>query len=229
MSMVQRGTESVPPEAPISAEELRLVEALRGGDEGAFVALIDQYQAPLVRLAMVYVDDRSVAEEVVQETWMGVLRGLDRFEGRSSLKTWVFRILTNRAKTRGQREGRTVPFSALGAELDPSEPALEPERFLPADHPKWPGHWASPLKSWGDDPEARLLSGETLGYIQVAVDTLPPSQRTVILLRDVEGWAYDEVCSLLGISESNQRVLLHRARSKVRRALEQYLDEGGGS
>ena len=229
MSTAQQGTGSIRPEPPASSDELQLVEALRGGDEAAFVTLIDRYQGPLVRLAQVYVGDRAVAEEVVQETWLGVLRGLDRFEGRSSLKTWIFRILTNRAKTRGEREGRTVPFSALSLELDPSEPSVGPERFLPPDHPRWPGHWSSPLKSWGDDPVARLLSGETLGYVETALNALPQSQRTVIALRDVEGWASDEVCSLLGISETNQRVLLHRARSKVRMALEQHLSEGESS
>jgi RNA polymerase sigma-70 factor, ECF subfamily len=221
------GTVTQPnPSHTTSTDDDRLIEALRQGDEAAFVELVERYQGSLVRLAMVYVGDRAVAEEVAQETWLGVLRGLDRFERRSSLKTWIFRILSNRAKTRGEREGRCVAFSALATgELDADEPAVEPERFLPADHSRWPGHWASAPTSWGDDPEARLLSGETMGYIQTAVDGLPPTQRTVIILRDVQGCGSDEVCSLLGLSETNQRVLLHRARSKVRRALEQHLGE----
>ena len=217
-------------EAAASAEELELVAALRRGEESAFTRLVGQYHGALVRLAMIYVGDRAVAEEVAQETWLGVLRGLERFEGRSSLKTWIFRILTNRAKTRGEREGRTVAFSALAsAELEADDPAVEPERFLPADHPQWPGHWASAPKPWSDDPESRLLSSETGGYIRQAVDTLPPSQRAVIILRDVQGFESEEVCELLGLSATNQRVLLHRARSKVRRALERYMTEPGGT
>jgi RNA polymerase sigma-70 factor (ECF subfamily) len=208
------------------ADDSRLVAALRSGEEAAFSLLLQRYHGALVRVAMGYVGDRAVAEEVAQETWLGVLRGLDRFEGRSSLKTWIFRILTNRAKTRGEREGRTIPFSALARnETEADDPAVEPERFLPADHPQWPGHWAAPVKSWGNEPEARLLAGETGERIREAVDALPPTQQTVIILRDVQGFGADEVCALLQISEANQRVLLHRARSKVRRALERYLTE----
>ena len=205
-----------------SEEDLQLLVALRAGDESAFATLIDRHHAALVRLAMVYVGDRAVAEEVAQETWLGVLRGLDRFEARSSLKTWIFRILTNRAKTRGQREGRSVPFSSLASELDQDEPAVDPDRFLPPDHAQWPGHWAAPLPSWGDAPEERLLAGETSGVIREAIAGLPPAQREVITLRDVDGWSSSEVCELLQISDANQRVLLHRARSKVRQALERY-------
>jgi RNA polymerase sigma-70 factor (ECF subfamily) len=209
---------------PASADDLRLVEALRAGDEAAFVSLVDAHHASLVRLAMVYVSDRAVAEEVAQETWIGVLRGLDRFEGRSSLKTWIFRILTNRAKTRGQRESRSIPFSALAsAEAESDEPAVDPDRFLPPDHAEWPGHWASPLPDWGGSPEKRLLSDETLDLIRATVELLPPAQRQVITLRDIDGWGSHEVCDLLEISEANQRVLLHRARSKVRQALERHL------
>jgi RNA polymerase sigma-70 factor (ECF subfamily) len=207
-----------------SVDELRWLEALRRGDEAAFVALLDRYHASLLRLAMLYVSNRAVAEEVVQETWLGVLQGLSRFEARSSLKTWIFHILMNRAKTRAQREGRSVPFSALANPQDePDEPAVDPDRFLPADHPRWPHHWASPPQSWGDLPEERLLAQETRAHIQQAIDALPASQREVIALRDVEGWSAGEVCNVLGLSEANQRVLLHRARSKVRRTLEQYL------
>ncbi len=213
----------------VNEDEALLVQALRRGDKEAFVSLLERYHSALVRLAMVYVPNRAVAEEVAQETWEGVLQGLARFEGRSSLKTWIFRILTNRAKTRGQREGRLVPFSEVWSlEAEPAEPAVEPERFLPADHPRWPRHWASRPQSWDDLPEERLLSRETGSRLQEAIAALPPSQREVLTLRDVEGWTAGEVCNVLGISETNQRVLLHRARSKVRRALERYLDEGQG-
>ena len=200
-------------------DELRLIDALRNGDEAAFVSLVDAYHGSLVRLAMLYVANPAVAEEVVQETWIGVLRGLKSFEGRSSLKTWIYRILTNRAKTRGEREKRTIPFSAMwSAEDEPDEPALDPSRFLPPDHAQYPGHWAAPVQDWGA-PEERLLSGETQACLRSAVEALPPSQREVITLRDIEGWSADEVCTALSLSETNQRVLLHRARSRVRSSM----------
>ena len=211
-----------------SADDLRLLETLRGGDETAFVSLIDHYQTSLVRLAMVYVPNRVVAEEIVQETWLALLHGLHRFQARSSLKTWIFRILVNRAKTHATREGRSIPFSSLS---DPgtegAEPAVDPDRFIPPGHP-WSGHWAFPPRSWNTTPEELVLWQETRALIEETVATLPPRQRAVITLRDVEGWTSDEVCNVLGITETNQRVLLHRARSTVRRALERYLDEGTG-
>jgi RNA polymerase sigma-70 factor (ECF subfamily) len=176
---------------------------------------------------MIYVADRATAEDVVQEAWLGVLRGLDRFEERASLKTWIFRILVNRARTRAQREGRTIPFSAAwNPETEPSEPAVDPGRFLDASHPRQPGHWASPPESWGSSPEERLLARETRAYIEQAIAALPPSHREVITLRDIQGWSSEAVCHLLNISEANQRVMLHRARSKVRAALERYLKTG---
>lgn len=209
-----------------SDEDVELLVKLRAGDEASFALLIDRYHAPLLRLAYVYCTNRAAAEEVVQETWLGVLQGLERFEGRSSLKTWIFRILTNRAKTKGEREGRTIPFSAaFSADSDTGEPAVEPTRFYSADHEHLPGHWTARLANWDEMPEDRLLAGETRARILAAVDALPPSQGEVITLRDIDGWTSDEVCNILGITETNQRVLLHRARSKVRRALEQYLDE----
>jgi RNA polymerase sigma-70 factor (ECF subfamily) len=209
----------------ISADDLRIVEALRSGHEAAFVSLIDRYHASMLRLAMAFVSSQALAEEVVQEAWMGVLQGLNRFEGRSSLKTWIFRILTNCAKTRAQREGRSIPFSSLPEfNFDLPEPAVDPERFRGPDQ-QWPGHWVSFPRSWDEMPEERILSRETLARIQEAIDELPPGQREVITLRDIEGWASDETCALLGVSEANQRVLLHRARSRVRRALEKYLEE----
>lgn len=208
---------------PAVTEEANLVEALRRRDEAAFVALVDRYHASLVRLAQLYVADRAAAEEVVQDTWLGVLKGIDRFEGRSSFKTWLFRILTNTAKTRGVREARSVPFSALfDAESEPFEPAVDPDRFSPPDEP-WTGSWSIEPGAWNDQPEDRLLSRETLAHIRSAIEALPPAQREVITLRDIDGWSSDEVCNALNITETNQRVLLHRARSKVRAALEDYL------
>ena len=202
-----------------------MLEALRRGDEAVFADLVERYYATMVRVAMIYLRDRSLAEDVVQETWLGVLRGLERFEGRSSLKTWIFRILTNRAKTRAVKEGRSLPFSALAAEdLAPSDPAVDPDRFFGGDAGE-PGAWQAPPRSWGEIPEERLLAEETLAEIGAAIDELPPAQREVIRLRDVQGWSPAEVSEALDISDGNQRVLLHRARSKVRRALERYLEE----
>jgi RNA polymerase sigma-70 factor (ECF subfamily) len=206
-----------------SEEDLRLVEALRSGDEDAFMSLVDRYQAQMVRVAQMYVPTRAVAEEVVQETWLGVLKGLPRFEGRSSLRTWIFRILVNIAKTRGQRERRSVSFSSIW-EPEGDEPAVEPDRFLPQGE-RWAGHWTEAPTSWEDVPEDRLLSQETLARVGAAIQELTPNQREVIRLRDVLGWSSEEVRNALDLTETNQRVLLHRARSKVRRALEEYLTE----
>jgi RNA polymerase sigma-70 factor (ECF subfamily) len=218
-------TVAAAPQQP--SDDALLVAALRRGDEAAFERLVARYYGPLLRLAMLYVHSRAVAEEVVQETWIGVLQGLDRFEGRSALKTWIFRILTNTAKTRAQREGRSVPFSALGEpEAQSGESAVEVEHLLPADDPQWPGHWASVPRNWDEIPEERLLSLETRAHIRAAIEALPPTQREVITLRDVDGWTAEDVCNLLGLSESNQRVLLHRARVRVRRALDEYLADG---
>ena len=208
-----------------SADDLYLIEQLRSGNEAAFVALIDRYANAMLRLAMVYVKAWVVAEEVVQETCMAVLEGLNRFEGRSSLKTWMFRILTNCAKTRAQREGRSIPLSSLSdLGTDNPEPAIDPDRFLPADH-QWSGHWVSFPANWEEMPEDRLLSQETRACIDRAIEALPPNQRVIITLRDIEGWKAEETCTFLGISEVNQRVLLHRARSKVRGVLEKYFEE----
>lgn len=198
------------------------MEALRGGDERAFAELVRMYQASLLRVAQIYVSSRSVAEEVVQETWLAVLNGIDRFEGRSSLKTWIFRILANRAKTRAQREGRTIPFSSLRNPEGVPEPAVDADRFQDPEHPRYPGHWATPPTGW---PQEQLLADETQAVIEDAIEKLPSSQRAVITLRDVQGWSAEEVCNALELTETNQRVLLHRARSKVRRALEEYLSE----
>jgi RNA polymerase sigma-70 factor (ECF subfamily) len=200
-----------------------LIAALLGGDEGAFSGLVDRFHGSMLRLARTYVPTRADAEEVVQETWLAVLTGLERFERRSSLKTWIFRILKNRAMNRGKRERRSIPFSTLLDTGDRDEPSVPPERFLPAGE-RWAGHWAAPPRPW-DEPEGRLLSGETLALVEEAIDRLPPAQRRVIALRDVEGWSSAEVCELMAISEANQRVLLHRARTKVRAALASHLGE----
>ena len=208
-----------------STDDLYLVEQLRSGNEAAFVSLIDRYAPTMLRLAMVYVRARAIAEEVVQETWMAVLEGLNRFEGRSSLKTWLFRILTNCAITRAQREGRSIPFSSLeDIDTDHAEHAVDPDQFLPADH-RWSGHWVSFPSNWQEVPEERLLSQETRAHLEKAINALPPSQREIIILRDIEGWSSVETCGFLGISEVNQRVLLHRARTKVRTVLENYFQE----
>ena len=205
-------------------DERELVAALRSGDEAAFMTLVDGWHRSMVRVAEGYVPSRAVADEVVQETWLAVLGGIDRFEERSSLKTWVFRILVNRAKTRGERERRSVPFSALASAEAGGEPSVDPDRFLGPDHPRIPGHWDT---AGGHRPRALpeewLLQRETLDALGRAIAALPPAQRAVISLRDVEGWEGDEVCDLLGISAGNQRVLLHRARSRVRAELEDLL------
>jgi RNA polymerase sigma-70 factor (ECF subfamily) len=204
-------------------EDATVVAALRRGDEDAFTELVNAYSTSLLRLAQDFVRTRSIAEEVVQETWLAVLNGIDRFEGRSSLKTWVYRILVNKAKTRGVREARTVPFSALAPEGD-DEPVVPEERFRGPDD-LWPGHWASPPRPLDTVPEERLLAREARGRIAEALETLPESQRVVVTLRDVAGWDSEEVCDALGLSEGNQRVLLHRGRAKLRAALELYLGE----
>ena len=207
-----------------SADDLELLARLRRGDEAAFTQLVERLHGPMLRVAMIHVGNRAVAVEVAQDAWVGVLAQLDRFEGRSSLRTWVLRIVANRARTRAVRERRTLPFSSLDGAAEPGRPAVEPERFLPAGH-RWAGHWASPPRSCGDVPEERLLSAETRAEVGRAVELLPPAQRAVITLRDVEGMTAAETCELLELTEGNQRVLLHRARSRVRRALERYLDE----
>jgi RNA polymerase sigma-70 factor (ECF subfamily) len=205
----------------LSPEDARLIEGLRAGDEAAFAALMREYGAAMLRVAQMYVSSRSVAEEVVQEAWVGVLKGIGRFEGRSSLKTWLFRIVANTAKTRGMREARSMPFSALGDDTE-GEPAVDPDRFFGAGD-RFPGHWSAPPESWAGGPEGRLLAQEALEVIEREIEQLPPAQRAVITMRDVQGFTSAEVCNALDLTETNQRVLLHRARSKVRQALEEYM------
>jgi RNA polymerase sigma-70 factor (ECF subfamily) len=199
-----------------------VLAALRAGDEEAFAALVDQYHASMVRVARAYVATKETAEDVAQEAWIGVVQGLSRFEGRSSLKTWIFRIVINKAMTRGGKDARSVPFSSLG----PHEPAVDPSCFR--DSGRWQGWWVSP-DVVGHLPEALLLSKEARTKIDAVIATLPPSQRLVITLRDIQGMTASEACDVLNVSEANQRVLLHRARSKLRAALENYVRDGVGA
>jgi len=205
-------------------DEALLLDSLRAGDEAAFAQLLEQYHAALVRLARLFVRDESVAEELAQETWLAVLQGLKRFESRSSLKTWIFTILTNKAKTRSQREKRSIPFSDLD-ETASASPTVDSDRFNPPTAEKSPNHWATESKpgSWAGIPEDTLVSQEVMDLIGQAINALPENQRIVITLRDVHELSSLEVCNVLSISETNQRVLLHRARAGVRQALEQYL------
>ena len=200
-------------------DERGLIEALRQGDERAFNDIVGRYHASLVRLAMAYVHDRSAAEDIAQDAWLGLLQSLPRFEARSSVKTWLFRILINCARASRRREARTVLFSALGESWGEHRPVIEPERFLSADH-QWSKHWAVPPEEL---PEAHLLEVETEALLQQAIAHLPSTQRVVLTLRDIEGWSSSDVCEALEISDVNQRVLLHRARVRIRHELEAYL------
>jgi RNA polymerase sigma-70 factor (ECF subfamily) len=201
-------------------DDRALLAGLRRGDEEAFAALIDRYHSSLVRVARSYVATREAAEDVVQETWLGVVSGIDRFEGRSSLKTWIFRILVNRAKTRGAREARTRPFSSLVVGDDDDEPSVDPARFFTSG--RWAGYWSVP-PSGHQVPEDSVVLSDLRREIRGLIERLPVNQRLVITLRDVQGLTSNEVCELLEISEVNQRVLLHRARSKVRAGYERVL------
>jgi len=200
----------------VSLTESALLDALRRGDEDAFTRLVGEHHASLRRVARLYVANAAIADEVVQDTWLGVIRGIWAFEGRSSLKTWIFRILVNRARTRAARESRSAPFSGIlstenGTEPDPP---VSPE---PA-----PGHWAGPPRDPDSSPERSLLTAELRDRLRTVIDALPSNLRIVLWLRDVEGWSSEEVCNALAIHDTNQRVLLHRARSRARAALEPY-------
>jgi RNA polymerase sigma-70 factor (ECF subfamily) len=194
--------------------DAELIQQLLDGDEAAFSALVTRYHSTMLRVARGYVRPDSAAEEVVQETWVAILKGLDRFQGRSSLRTWMFRILTNRAKTRGTRESRTAPFSSFSTE-DGADPVRFDER----------GMWKTPPEDWGFTPERMISNRQLMDRLQVAIDALPERQRQVVTLRDVRGWSSEEVCNAMEISETNQRVLLHRARTKLRAALEVQMKE----
>jgi RNA polymerase sigma-70 factor (ECF subfamily) len=186
-----------------------------------FDRLVEQHYGSMKRMARTFVGSDAVAEEVVQDTWLAIVAGIDRFEGRSSLQTWMFSILTNTAKTRGARERRSTPLSCLGGR-EPDEPAIDADRFQ-SDDDAWPGHWATPPRPW-QKPERRLLSLEARGHLKAALDVLPERQRLVVTLRDVEGFGADEVCELLDLSPENQRVLLHRGRTRLRATLEAYVE-----
>jgi RNA polymerase sigma-70 factor (ECF subfamily) len=186
--------------------DVELLGRLRSGDEEAFVILVDRYQQPMLRLARSMIPNQAVAEEAVQDTWMGVVRGIDRFEGRSSFKTWLFRILINRARSAGSREHSTTAIESLHT--------VDPHRFDSQ------GHWADPLDRWVERTEDRIDAARWLPALKLALDDLPPRQRQVVILRDVEGLTSDEACDLLGISAGNQRILLHRGRGRLRGILE---------
>ena len=203
-----------------SHAERALVERLRAGNEKEFRTLVGRYQGAMVQVALRYVSSRAVAEDVAQETWLAVITGLHGFEGRSSLKTWIFSILANQARTRGARDQRSVPWSSI---VDDQEPAVSAERFFEAGHRRG-GHWDSPPRRGSELPEERLDSDETRAAIDAAIADLPANQERVIRLRDVEGWTAGEVCAVFELTDANQRVLLHRARAKVRAALERQLE-----
>ncbi len=205
------------------SDENALLAQLRAGDEAAFLTLVDRYASAMHKIARAYVRDDAAAEDVVQEAWLGVLRGLAAFEGRSSVRSWIFTIVVNRAKTRGVRDARSVPFSALAREeTERDDPAVAADRFAGPDA-RWPGHWREDVVSWGERPEERLLGRELRTRIDAAIDMLPPAQRTVIILRDIAGHATGDVCNALELTETHVRVLLHRARAKIRRALDPYI------
>jgi RNA polymerase sigma-70 factor, ECF subfamily len=204
-------------------DDLDLLARLRAGEAAAFRTFVSSNHASMVRVASTFVPTQAVAEEVAQEAWLAVISGLDGFEGRSSLRTWTFQILVNKAKTRGARERRTVPESSLGAELADGSPSVGVERFA---GPDGRGMWSQPPSRWSDRPEASFDLVETFGVLEETIRDLPENQRRVLVLRDVEGWSSAEVRELLELSESNQRVLLHRARSRVRAAFE--VEFGGG-
>ena len=210
----KRRTEPLPTMSP----DEELIPALLAGDSQAFAHILDAWSPSLKRLARSFVRSEALADEVVQETWKAVITGLPRFEGRSSLKTWVFTILANRARTRSVREARTVPMSSVGSPDDES-PSMDPDRFASG------GGWLRPPNSWDvDSPESLILAREGAQVIEEALATLPTQQRAVVILRDMEGVSAEDACNLLGVSESNQRVLLHRGRSKLRAALAHHLD-----
>jgi RNA polymerase sigma-70 factor (ECF subfamily) len=206
----------------IVQDDQALLSALKAGNEEAFDRLVSSWSSLMLRVALSRVDCRASAEEVVQDAWLTVVRTLDRFEQRSSLRTWVLGIVVNLARARARADRRS-----LGAIDDPRDPSVDASRFLPAEHARWPHHWAAEPRPW-PTPEDDLLAAETNRVLLAAIETLPPAQREVLVLRDVEGVEAAEVCNILDVSDTNQRVLLHRARSRVRALLEQYFAEAEG-
>jgi RNA polymerase sigma-70 factor (ECF subfamily) len=207
----------------VARDESELIAALRDGDEAAFAQIVTEWSRPMLALARSFVSSEASAEEVVQETWLAVIKGVDRFEGRSALRTWVYRILVNTAKSRGVKEHRTLPWSSVAGE--DAGPSLDPALFRSAGDP-YPGHWRAAPAAWPDEVavEGSVLAGEVRSELRSAVDALPDRQRTVLTLRDVLGHSSEEVCEMLEISQANQRVLLHRARTAVRAGLATYLE-----
>ena len=218
------GTSAGGGRSALATEERDLVHALRRGDEAAFASLVDAYGSWMLRTARSFVGSRAVAEEVVQETWLSALRALDRFEGRSSLRTWLFAILVNAARRQAGRENRSISVSDLASREAAAGESELGDRLFDGSHGRWPDAWTTAVAAWDRLPEQRLLAGELRGAIETAVDELPSVQRIVFSLRDLEGWSAEEVCNALSISDSNQRVLLHRGRLKVRAGLERYLE-----
>lgn len=210
------------PTQAVPDDESGLVAALRAGDEAAFSQLVDTYGSSMLRVAKLYVRSHAVAEEVVQETWLRILGAIDGFERRSSLRTWIFVVLGNCARKRAEREGRYVSLSAQTDER--SEPSVDPARFFFAEHPRWGGMWTTLVDDWQNLPDDVLMSSQARQRITEAIEDLPPNYATVFTLRDIEGWSGSDVCALLGISAENQRVLLHRARARIRAALEEYFE-----
>jgi RNA polymerase sigma-70 factor (ECF subfamily) len=201
-------------------QEADLLVRLRAGDERAFETLVKRHHAVMLAVARSYVKTHAAAEEVVQDAWLGVLKGLDGFQGRSSLRTWIVRIVINIARTRAVRDARTLPFSSLDS--GSGQAAVNPDRFRgPED--AFPGHWSRYPSDWRSLPEEVLLARETIGAVMRAMENLPAAQQAVIRMRDMDGWTGEEVCAALSISPGNQRVLLHRARSQVRAGLERHL------
>jgi RNA polymerase sigma-70 factor (ECF subfamily) len=204
----------------VTGDDGAVIAALRGGDEAAFVTFALAHQATLLRLARMWVKNDALAEEVVQETWLTMLQTVEKFEGRSALKTWLCGILVNVARERLRKEGRSVPVSSLG---EPDEPAVDPRRFSTSARP-WEGHWELPPNRFPETPEAHLLTAELRVRIEEAIAALPPAQREVIVLHDIEGFFGDDVGKILGVSGANERVLLHRARARIRAALERHYE-----
>lgn len=224
----QARTPSVAPAPNLAgAAESRLVEALRAGEEDAFASLVRLHGPAMLRIARMYTSNRATAEEVVQETWVGVVTGVGRFEGRSSFRTWLFRILVNRAKARAVSERRTVAFPELSAAGVADAEVPEAGHEARGASRRGVDHWTSSSPRWGDHPEESVISQETVAIVERAATSLPAAQRAVVILRDVVGCDAHEVCAILGVTATNQRVLLHRARTKIRTAVEHELGHRG--
>ncbi len=225
--MPTKKTDSPAGSLALSAEDARLVSRLRAGDQVAFVEAIRWLGPTMLRVARLYVRSEEVAEEVVQEAWISVLEGLERFEGRSALRTWVLTIVVHAALRRGTRETRSSPFSAVAPDTDSASGGanFDLDRFFSGDHPRWPSAWATVVPRLDALPEEKLLSGEAMGVVEAAISELPDTHAAVLVLHDIEGRPAEEICETLELSEANRRVLLHRARNRVRAALEHYFDE----